>query len=109
MIFLIVSDPLADPESEGPVEAGSGISDALEFVSTGGLGVSGIISFDISSSPDVFNVSFSPGMCCDVLGLVGSEKSLPAPPGKAACLMPGCIVRVGLSNTAGYNGGVSGI
>ncbi len=79
------------------------------ILSTVGLGVSGIISFDISNSPDVFTVSISPEICCGISGLVGSKKSLPAPPGKVDCLIPGCIVRVGLSGTAGDVGGVFGI
>jgi hypothetical protein len=79
------------------------------LTSVEGLGVSGIISLDISNSPDVVNASISPLFCCDVSGFVGFKVLLTVSSGKVGCLVPGCIVRVGLSDTTGDIGGVSGI
>jgi hypothetical protein len=96
--------------SEGP---GSGVPGTLGamngFTSVEGLGVSDIISLDISSSPDLVNASISPLFCCDVSEFVGFEVLLPVSSGKVGCLVSGCIVRVGLSDTTGDIGGVSGI
>jgi hypothetical protein len=96
--------------SKGPGSGVQGILGAMNgFTSVEGLGVSDIISLDISCSPDVVNASISPLFCCDVSEFVGFKVLLPVSSGKVGCLVSGCIVRVGLSDTTGDIGGVSGI